>query len=139
MANGAIHSRKARLEIKDGADWVIINGLKNLSGLGGGSASVIDVTDLQSDAKEKLIGLPDEGQASLSLNYIPTDAGQILLEEARLNGELQDFRAVIANTISYSFSGAVLTFEKSFGVDAVVDASATVEISGLVTKGTVTP
>ena len=34
----------------------------------GGQAAVIDVTNLNSTAKEKLVGLRDEGQLSLSLN-----------------------------------------------------------------------
>ncbi len=34
----------------------------------GGQASVIDITNLNSTAKEKLVGLRDEGQVSLSLN-----------------------------------------------------------------------
>ena len=80
MASGAIHSRKTKIEITDGSTKVQIKGLTQFSGLGGGSASVIDVTDLDSDAKEKMIGLADEGQVTLSLNYMPADPGQVALE-----------------------------------------------------------
>ena len=45
----------------------------------GGAAAVIDITHLQSTAKEKLIGLRDEGQLSMSVNYNATDAGQVAL------------------------------------------------------------
>ena len=44
-----------------------------------GSAAVIDITTLGSTAKEKLMGLPDEGQLSGDLLYLSTDAGQIAL------------------------------------------------------------
>ncbi|MGA1806505.1 phage tail tube protein [Sphingobium sp. WW5] len=136
MASGAIHSRKTKIEITDGSTKVQIKGLTNFSGLGGGSASVIDVTDLDSDAKEKMIGLADEGQVSLSLNYLPTDPGQVALEEARLSGELSEFVITLRSGATYSFSAAVLSFEKSGGVDAVITGSVTLEVSGLVVKGT---
>lgn len=139
MSNGAMHSRKTKLFIKDGTDWVQVKGFKDFSGLGGGSASVIDVTDLDSDAKEKLMGLADEGQVQANFNYIETDPGQILMEEARLSGDLADFRIVLRTNKGYAYTAAVLTFEKSGGVDAVISAASTMEITGLVEKITVTP
>ncbi|MEK7454772.1 MAG: phage tail tube protein [Pseudomonadota bacterium] len=139
MANGAMLARKTRLEVKDGENWIQVKGFKDFSGLGGGSAAVVDVSDLDSDAKEKLIGLPDEGQISISLNYIESDPGQQFLEEARLSGELIDARIVLRNNNGFAYSAAVLTFEKSGGVDAVLAGTVGMEISGLVTKVTVTP
>ncbi len=136
MASGAVHSRKTKIEIKDGATKVQVKGLTGFSGLGGGSASVIDVTDLDSDAKEKMVGLADEGQVNLTLNYIPSDPGQIALEEARLSGELSEFVITMRSGTTYSFSAAVLSFEKSGGVDAVITGSVTLEVSGLALKGT---
>jgi len=43
----------------------------------GGAAAVIDITHLGSTAKEKMIGLRDEGQLSMTMNFVATDAGQI--------------------------------------------------------------
>ncbi len=136
MASGAVHSRKTKIEITDGSTKVQIKGLTQFAGLSGGSASVIDVTDLDSDAKEKMIGLADEGQVTLTLNYLPADPGQVALEEARLSGELSEFVITMRNGTVFSFSAAVLSFEKSGGVDAVITGSVTLEVSGLVTKGT---
>lgn len=42
-----------------------------------GEASDIDVTSLQSPAKEYLIGLADFGTMQITGNFIPTDTGQI--------------------------------------------------------------
>lgn len=136
MASGAVHSRKTKIEITDGSTKVQIKGLTGFSGLGGGSASVIDVTDLDSDAKEKMIGLADEGQVTLSLNYMPADPGQVALEEAHLSGELSEFVITLRSGATYTFSAAVLSFEKSGGVDAVIAGSVALEVSGLVVKGT---
>jgi hypothetical protein len=138
MANGAIHSRKTKLQIKDGATWVDVKGFKSFSGLDGSASSVIDVSTLDSDAKEKMFGLSDSGQVSLEFNFIDTDEGQNLMEEGRLSGELKDFRIVLRSGKGYAFSGGILSFEKSGGVDAVIAAQSTVEISGLVEKVTVT-
>jgi hypothetical protein len=138
MSNGAMLARKTRFEIKTGPDtWIPVNGFKDFSGMGGGSAAVVDSTDLDSDAKEKLFGLPDEGQISIGVNYNDTDPGQIAVEEARLSQELTDFRLVLRTGKAFVFSGGVLTFEKSGGVDALIAGSITIEISGLVEKTTV--
>ena len=51
----------------------------------GGQASVIDVTNLASTAKEKRVGLRDEGQLSLSLHFNPDDTVHQGLRTDRAN------------------------------------------------------
>ena len=46
------------------------------------SAAVIDVTDLQSTAKEKLVGVYDGGQVTFNVNMLVTDTGQTKLRES---------------------------------------------------------
>ena len=46
----------------------VVGEVTNISGPTG-SAGVIDVTHLLSTAKEKMMGLPDEGQITLELNF----------------------------------------------------------------------
>ena len=48
-----------------------------------GSANVIDASHLGSTAKEKMIGLRDEGQITLDCNLAPADSGQVKLRECR--------------------------------------------------------
>jgi hypothetical protein len=50
-----------------------ILGVLNWSGLGG-TAPVINVSDLQSTAQEKKIGLRDGGELTLGINYNPSTA-----------------------------------------------------------------
>ena len=137
MSNGAMHSRKTKFEIKDGDNWIQVKGLKDFSGLGGGAAAVVAVSDLDSDAVEKLFGLPDEGTFSANFNLIENDPGQLELEAARIASEVREFRLVLRNNKAFGFTGGVLTFDKSGGVDAALAASTTIEISGLVTRSTV--
>lgn len=102
----------------------------------GGAASVIDITTLASSAKEKMMGLPDEGQLALVLLYDPTDTnGQVALRSARAARTKETFKITFNDspqTIA-TFSGYVLTFSIKGAVDDKVSADVTIEIDGAVT------
>jgi hypothetical protein len=98
-----------------------------------GSASVIDMTHLRSTAKEKLMGLPDEGQFSLSINFVPDDAGQLALIAARAARTEQSFKVTYSDDSTQTFDGFVLGFATSGAVDGKVSGKVTIEISGPVT------
>jgi hypothetical protein len=113
----------------------------------GGQASVIDVTNLLSTAKEKLIGLRDEGQLSMSLNLSMTDGGQTLLRSDRATRtkkpvviKFNDSTVDLAKTKAV-FSGYCLGFSVSGAVDDAVKANCVIEITGAVsyTNSTVIP
>lgn len=139
MAANSIKSQGTKLEINTtGTTYVQVKGLKDFSGLGGGSAAVIDTTDLDSTAKEKQMGLQDEGQVSVNLIYIASDAGQKALRAARGTGAKLKFRITLSDTTTkFEYEAFVLSFEKSAGVDDVISASATLEVTGAVTETTV--
>lgn len=99
----------------------------------GGSASVIDVSHLGSTRREKRMGLPDEGQYQLTFSRIFADEGQDSARTARSDRELRNFEVVYSDGSEESFTGYVLEFSGSGGVDQVVDASMTIEITGEVT------
>lgn len=46
------------------------------------NSNIIDVTHLRSTAKEKLVGLYDAGELSLSVNFMATNAGQVKVRES---------------------------------------------------------
>jgi hypothetical protein len=96
----------------------------------GGSAAVIDKTHLQSTAKEKLIGLPDEGQFTFSLNCEFDDVGQTAFRTARADRTRKHFKVDYADSTTQSFYGYALSFSTSGAVDDKVKASATIEIDG---------
>lgn len=105
----------------------------------GGQANVIDVTHLLSTAKEKLVGLRDEGQLTMSLNLSFTDAAQIALRADRATRTMR--KCVIKfndNTTDAAktkaiFDGYVLGFSVTGAVDNKVSANAVIEITGAVT------
>jgi hypothetical protein len=110
-----------------------VAGFTDFSGIGSGSATVIDASDLSSTFKQKQIGLPDEGQAKLSFNYITADPGQVAMSTARATRALADCTITLSNGEKYEFSGYVLTWEKQGGTDKILTISGTVEITGAVT------
>lgn len=137
MPNNAIMSTGTKLEIKTSANasYIQVKGLKSFTGPGGGSSSVQDVTDLDSTAKEKLVGLADEGQVKCSFNLIPNDPGQLALQAARKAQEIVGMKITLGKaTKTYNANALVLTAEISGGVDAPMSLESTLEITGDVTQ-----
>lgn len=134
MATG-INTAKTKLEINtSGSTYVQVKGVNSFSGLGGGSAAVIDTTDFDSDAKEKAMGLPDEGQVSVGMILIPADAGQIAVRTARGTRAATKFRITLSNGTKYDFTAFVLTFERTGEQDNVVMVSTNLEVTGAMTE-----
>ena len=104
----------------------------------GGSAGVIDITNQQSTAKEKLIGLRDEGQLSMTLNFSATDVAQMNLrtDRAARTKKRVTMKFVDTNTCIAVFKGYCLSYSISGAVDNKITANAVVEITGAVTYST---
>jgi len=99
----------------------------------GGAASEIDTTHLQSTAKEFLMGLQDFGTFDIETNYLPADTGQDLMRTAKGNRDLHYLKATFSDASYATFTGYVLSAPISGGVDAKVDGSFSIRISGDVT------
>jgi hypothetical protein len=99
-----------------------------------GQAQVIDTTHLNSTRKEKLMGLPDEGQITISGNYVSSDNGQDEMFEARDTQQRRDFKLEMSNGELWLFQGFVLGFSVSGGVDDKVNFNAVIEITGAVSR-----
>ena len=110
----------------------------------GGAAAVIDVTHLGSTAKQKLIGLRDEGQLSLTLNYNATDTGQNGLKSDRA-ARVKNLYDIMFHDLTTSasampsraaFFSYCQQFAASGAVDGKVVANAVLEITGAVKYST---
>ncbi|MFP3548920.1 hypothetical protein SB748_36635, partial [Rhizobium sp. SIMBA_035] len=62
--------------------WTKVKNVKSYSGFDG-SATEIDVTDLDSEAKEKRLGLMDNGSFSIDVNVNMSDPGQAAMKTAQ--------------------------------------------------------
>ena len=97
------------------------------------------MTHLLSTAKEKLVGLRDEGQVSMTLNLSFSDAGQIALRADRASRsrrkcviKFNDSATDAARTKAI-FDGYCMGFSVTGAVDNKVSANAVIEITGAVT------
>ena len=114
-------------------EWIEIGEVVSHDGPGG-SAAVYETTHLQSKAKEKKVGLPDEGQLTLSVNWsLKTDLGQQAASVARKDRTEKNFKLTFSDDSTASFSGYVLGMSASGAVDDKVSGSITIEITGAVT------
>lgn len=114
--------------------YTAIGEITDFEGLDG-QASVIDATHIGSTHKEKLVGIPDEGKFTCTMNLYPDDAGQLLLRTYRTSRALVDWKIALADggTTQIIFTGYVLGFSIQGSTDDKVTASLTVEISGAAT------
>jgi len=139
MSSNAIETQGMKIQIGSGASphtFADIPEVKNFSGPGG-SASVIDVTDIASTSKEKRMGLRDEGQLQLTINYIPDNPQHLALRTARAGRALTPFKITYTDTAPatvWTLYGYVTGFSVSGGVDNVIEAQVTIEITGSIVE-----
>jgi len=136
MSSAAVEAQGTTIAI--GTDttpaWLTIGEFKSWSGPGG-SAAVIDVSDLSSTRKEKRMGLPDEGQFQININYISDSPGHVALMAARAARTEEEFQVTYSDNSTETFSGFVTGFSRSGQVDGVVEGQVTIEITGEVVAG----
>lgn len=137
MSTNALESQGMVLAIDmlgTGVTYTAIPEVKNLN-FRTGSASVIDTTDLSSTAKEKRMGLQDEGQCTFSLMLRPKETTHAELIEAKGDRQKRKFRITLTEASTptvYNFEAFVLSVPLSASVDAVIESSVTLEITGAV-------
>lgn len=138
MSSSALQSQGMVIQIGDAASPEVFTTIPEVMNIGGpgGSAAVIDVTDLSSTGKEKRAGLQDEGQVTMDINYLPSNAQHALMRTRRAAGTVTTFRIVFTDSpqTTWTFSALVLGFTLSNSVDDVTKASVTLEVTGLITE-----
>lgn len=113
--------------------YVSLGEVRSMDGPGG-EAAVLDATHSLSTAKEKLMGLPDEGQIQVTVNYLSGNQGQDEFLEARAAQQIRDYKITFVNGEILLFQGFAKGHKISGQVDQVVTATLTVEITGPVTR-----
>jgi hypothetical protein len=133
MTTHAIKAQGFKLEIETGAfsppHWLEVKEVKSFNEQQAESAD-IDVTHLQSTAKEFLTGLPDNGTFTGDINFVIGDPGQIAMRAARESQTVQNFRATFSDTSTAEFSGFVKSMPVSGGVDQAVASSFSIKVTG---------
>lgn len=96
------------------------------------SRTVIDATDLSSTAKEKKVGLVDNGEVTLGLNY-DLDTHDAL-DDAWESGALMYFAIVYSSGDSRTFAGYITNRGEEGSIDSLLTAEVTITISGAVAR-----
>lgn len=112
--------------------YTAIANVKSFSGFDG-KATIIDVTNLDSTAKEKLVGLQDFGKFSFEIHVDYDNAGQQALSTAKAAASIKGFRLTYPNSKVATFDAYVMGMPSQGGVDTAVTGSVELEISGAVT------
>jgi hypothetical protein len=133
----AVESQGVTVQVTDGGSPTAFQTLSNITDFSGpgGQASVIDVSNLSSTRREKLMGLPDEGQFTLTLNWDPDDTVHQLLRTLRNNRSRAEFKITLTDTtpVTGIFFGYVLGVTLSGAVDQAIKAAVSIEIDGAIT------
>jgi len=103
----------------------------------GGTANVIDVSNMDSTAKEKRQGLQDMGNYSLTFDTDDTDVGQLALIASRTAQAVKVFKQVYpGGLLVRAWQGFVQKVsEPTAGVDKVLRSSATIVVTGPIFRG----
>jgi hypothetical protein len=134
----ALTAQGSVLKLGDGGDpeaFTAIGEVIGVSGLGGGSGSEIDVTDLSSTGKEFIIGLKDEGEISVTMNLDTGDTQQTALRTARDSATIKNFELDLTDSgpTTISFAAYVKTFNIGLAVDDKISLEVSLRISGAAT------
>jgi len=113
--------------------WTQIAGVDSFDWQDGEGAD-IEVTDLDSTAKEFLTGLQDPGTFAVTLNVKTADPGQGACVTAKASGLTKDFKLELPNGATRTFAGQVKGMPESGGVDAKLSGSMNIRISGSVVR-----
>lgn len=108
-----------------------IKEVKTFSGFDG-QASELDITNLDSTAKEFRLGLVDEGGFSFEMNQVNSDTGQSALRVSRNAGTIKQYTLTLPNAETATFSAFAKGVPTAGGVDGVVTSSVSLRISGSV-------
>lgn len=104
--------------------------VRSISGFDGEAAD-LDVTHLRSVGKEYLIGLPENGNISLTL-FLPTttDTGQRRMRSLREQGASAAFSITLPSGLQAAFVGLVKSFSVSgIAVDGAVECACSIKVS----------
>lgn len=104
----------------------------------GGTSPVINITVTTSTAAEKMIGIRDEGQLGITLNYNPTDAGHLALIADRASRTKRKALIKFPDTATsiVVFKGFCTQYGIAGAQNDKVIANAVIEITGGVTNTT---
>jgi hypothetical protein len=140
MSSSAILAQGTKFAVSADGSPPSFSDIPEIRTIGGpdGSAPTIDVTDLDSTAREYVLGLKDEGSFSLGIMYIPQNSVHAQLRSAWANRTRLQFRVTFTDstTTVWEFDGFVTGFSQQAAVDTVIEATVGIKITGAIYETT---
>ena len=138
MPTGAMKSKGITLQRSAGGSPDVFTTVGEVLSFDGPSMSLPteEATSFDSTWAEVIAGVPDGGQVTFQINYIPSNVPQAGLQDDLENGTRRAFRLVFTDTGSskLEFSGYVTALSPSSGgPNSRVVGSCTIRIDGAVT------
>jgi hypothetical protein len=138
MSTSAIEAQGTKFYVSQTGSPPSFSAIPEIRSIGGpdGSAPTIDVTDLDSTAREYKLGLKDEGAFSLGIMYRPDNAVHQTLRDAWGDRTELQFRIDFTDdgTTRWEFNGFVTGFSQTAAVDTVVEATVGIKITGAISE-----
>lgn len=132
----AMQAQGVQFQRGDGADPEVFTLIAEISTFTGPSekAKAIDVTNLDSQAKEFINGLMDPGEVSFEGNYVASDTAQRGLRADLVGRVKRNFKMLLTDDpttpTTITFTAVITDFSIKGGADDKISFSATLKISG---------
>lgn len=87
-------------------------------------------TNFDSMAKNFVLGLFDPGQFTIEVDQVNSDGGQVALMTAQVTGLLKNFKLLLPNSNTETFTAYAKKFTSQGAVDQAIRRSTDLRISG---------
>lgn len=113
---------------------VTVGGIRSITGIGSGTASEIDITTLDSTAKEFAQGLRDFGSIEVDLVRDQDDLGQVEMYNSMATQSTETIVITLPTSTANvaTFQGFVQSLSSDIAADGVVMGKAKIRITGAV-------
>jgi predicted secreted protein len=136
MTSTALSAQGTKIELDTGTSgtpsFTDVTNVSDISGFDG-KAAEIDVTTLESTAKERRLGLQDWGTVTLATQINLKEASHAALLAAKKDGTERSFKVTLSDGSMLAFNAFVTTFPIGAKVDSVYTGNIALSITGDIT------
>jgi hypothetical protein len=138
MTTTAFKGSLSQLKIGDGASPEVFTTVFEVTNIGefGQENDLIEVTHMQSTAKEYIYGLPDGRRLSISVNYNPTNATHVALLAAQAAGTTRNMKLTLppgGGSLTFSFAALIISWSLPLGPNVAGVMTFDLKLSGAIT------
>lgn len=134
MESLAISGYDTAFAIHDGADPGVFQAIAEVMEITppNQQSDDIEVTHYKSPNKKRefIQGLTDPGEMTFGINWIPSDATDVILQALKTSGAKRDMKITWPNGTTWTFNGYIKGFEPTAPIDDRMTATITVRVSG---------